>query len=153
MKFGMMFSILAIAATVVSAQTADELKAQIATLDQQMPTLNRAFLESPEFKDLMKNVDDTSAVYNEALSKNQEISDLDGQLVELRQRTAEIVKQRVEKELQLSSNTLAAEKAAKDAADRELRDARANSEFGKALAQRLALEAELADASSAQATE
>ena len=153
MKIGITIVVLAVfaAAMAAHAQTADQLKAQIATLDQQIPSLNDALMQSPEFQELRKAAERASDAYNDALAKNPEISDLDKQLAELRQQTAELIKKRIDKEIELASTALAAEKAAKDEADRKFHEARTESDLGKALDQRRQLDAKLAGAEPVQA--
>lgn len=114
---------LIIAASVVRAQTADELKAQMTALDQQIALLHQALLQSPDFQKLQKDVRDATKAYDDTVSKDNKISELDKKIAALREQTRDLTTQRGEREKTLAAGSLAKKKAAREEAEKKLNDA------------------------------
>lgn len=131
---------------VASAQTVDDLKAQLATLDQQIDALRQQLYQSPDYQQLQQTAATATKAYEDALSSDPTISDLNKQLVALQQQMQTIIKQKIDQENQLASTTLAAQKGAKDQAEQNLLNARTGGALGAALQQHHDLAAQLSQA-------
>jgi predicted nucleic acid-binding Zn-ribbon protein len=137
---------------VASAQTVDDLKSQLATLDQQILTLRQQLHQSPEWQLLQKAASDADKAYEDAVASDPAVSDMNRQLADLRQQMQAIAGKRVDRERQLAATTLAAQKAAKDQAEQKLLATQTSGDLGLAMQQRDQLVAALNAAQAAQQT-
>ena len=137
---------------VASAQTVDDLKSQLATLDQQILTLRQQLHQSPEWQLLQKAASDADKAYEDAVASDPAVSDMNRQLADLRQQMQAIAGKRVDRKRQLAATTLAAQKAAKDQAEQKLLATQTSGDLGLAMQQRDQLVAALNAAQAAQQT-
>jgi hypothetical protein len=130
------FLALLAAACSVSAQTADQLKTQLATVNQQILTLRQNLYQSTAWQQLQQDAANTAKAYNDALSNDQGMTDINTQIATLQEQMRTLVQKRNDKQAALDATTLATAKAAKDAAEQKLRDAKQSGALGQALQQR-----------------
>jgi hypothetical protein len=135
------------------AQTAEELKTQIAALDQQISSLRHSVFQDPQFLKLREDAGVAEKAYDQAVAQSPEISDLDKQIADLRQQEFALHKLRMQKEAELAGGPLAAQKAAKDDAEQKLQSAPPLVQLAQAMETKKQLEAKLSELEQAAASQ
>jgi hypothetical protein len=141
----MITTITVLTATTCSlfAQTAEELKTQIAAVDQQILSLHQDLGQTPECQKLREDFVAAQRAYDDAVAKDPEISKVDKKLSDLRDQEQALRQTRADKETELAAGSLADKKAAKENAMKKLQNAQPYAELAKAMLTKTQLEDKL----------